>query len=233
MYANITQRRIVAELLDILPADDPRAVASRRDLIWINALMLQSQLMASLLRRHTTRPPTTILELGCGDGAFMLAVARRMGWRDVRLVMIDRKDIVTAETRTAFAELGWRMEMKVADIFDWLATTPTGPFDLVCANLVLHHFDDKALVTLFTRLGDISSLFVATEPRRSAVALGGCAMLRAIGVNDVTRHDAAASVRAGFAAKELSNLWPKGRDMRFEERQMGLFTHAFVAERHQ
>ncbi len=233
MFAGIAQRRVVPELLDMLPADDARAVASRRDLVWINALMLQSRLMASLLRRHTARAPATILELGSGDGAFMLGVARRVGWRGVRLIMIDRMDIVTAETRNAFAELGWRTEIEVGDIFHWLTTTQTEPFDLVCANLVLHHFDEKALATLFTWLGDNSGLFVATEPRRSSVALGGCAMLRVLGVNDVTRHDAAASVRAGFAAKELSNLWPKGRDVRLEECQMGLFTHAFVAELNQ
>ena len=42
MSADLDQRHIVPEILDALPSDDARAVGSRRDLIWVNALMLQS-----------------------------------------------------------------------------------------------------------------------------------------------------------------------------------------------
>ena len=63
------------------------------------------------------------------------------------------------------------------------------------------------------------------------MALGGSSLLRLFGVNDVTMHDAAASVRAGFAGNELTRLWPTTDGMRFEERRLGLFTHAFAAGR--
>ena len=53
--------------------------------------------------------------------------------------------------------------------------------------------------------------FVACEPRRSAFALLGARMVFALGANDVTRHDAVASVRAGFRGRELSGLWPTAR----------------------
>ena len=110
MRGALQRRRIEPELLDTLPAEDPRARASRRDLAWINALMLQSWIMARLLRRHVSRPPRRILELGSGDGSFMLAVARRMGgaWRGVELVMIDQAELVTEARCADFAALGWR-----------------------------------------------------------------------------------------------------------------------------
>lgn len=232
MRGALQRRRIEPELLDTLPAEDPRARASRRDLAWINALMLQSWIMARLLRRHVSRPPRRILELGSGDGSFMLAVARRMGgaWRGVELVMIDQAELVTEARCADFAALGWRATPVVDDIFAWIARPATQPFDLICANLVLHHFQDQALTDLFASARALGGVFVATEPRRSAVSLAGCSMLRLIGVNDVTRHDAAASVRAGFAGNELQTLWPKGDRMRFEEHLAGLFTHAFAAE---
>jgi hypothetical protein len=231
MTAHLDRRLIVPELLDALPDDDPRAMGSRRDLAWINALMLQSRIMAALLRRHVPAPPGRILELGSGDGAFMLAVARRMGdsWRGVDLVMLDKADLVTDSRRTAFASLGWRAEPVVADVFEWMSRSGNARFDVVCANLVLHHFGDDALSGLFRAMHRRAAAFVATEPRRNRLALVGCSLLKFIGVNAVTMHDAAASVRAGFAGDELTSLWPTSCGMRFEERRLGPFTHAFAA----
>jgi len=232
MSANLDRRHLVPEILDSLPSDDLRAVGSRRDLVWINALMLQSRIMAGLLSRHVSAPPKRILELGSGDGAFMLAVARRMRgkWKDIELVMVDQADLVTGAHRADFARMGWRAEPVVGDIFDWLAQSDTAKWDVTCANLVLHHFSDAALRRLFASLMDHTGVFVATEPRRDSIALRGCSLLWLIGVNDVTKHDAAASVRAGFAGKELTGLWPT-EGMRFEERRLGLFTHGFAAVR--
>ncbi len=233
MIAGLQQRQIVPEILDSLPANDRSAKASRRDLIWINAIMLQSRFMAGLLRRHLPSPPKRVLEIGAGDGAFSLTVARRMGsaWKGVDLVMVDQADLVTRIRRDDFARLGWRVEPVVSDLFEWLARSPEDRFDLVFANLVLHHFDSEDLRNLFHLLHKRADVFVATEPRRNAVGLIGSSLLRLIGANDVTMHDAAASVRAGFAGTELSSHWPTADSMRFEERRAGLFTHAFAAER--
>ncbi|RWK42513.1 MAG: hypothetical protein EOR47_34925, partial [Mesorhizobium sp.] len=85
-------RRLAPEILDGLVADDFRALAARRDLRRINALMFQARIMASLLRKFVPGPPRRILEIGAGDGSFMLAVARRMAghWPGVELTMLDR-----------------------------------------------------------------------------------------------------------------------------------------------
>jgi SAM-dependent methyltransferase len=230
MFGQLQQRRIVPEILDALPASDPQAIASRRDLVWVNALMLQSRIMAALLRRHVRRAPQRILELGCGDGAFMLAVAQRSGWRNVEVVMVDQIELVTQARKSAFAELGWRAVPVVDDIFQFVGRPGIGRFDVICVNLVLHHFDDAALAELFNIAAALAPVFVATEPRRSGVALVGCALMRLIGVSDVTKHDARASVCAGFIGQELTSLWPSRNGFILAERQRGLFTHAFCAE---
>ena len=72
-------------------------------------------------------------------------------------------------------------------------------------------------------------MLLATEPRRGSFPLAAARLLWAIGANGVTRHDAAASVRAGFAGKELSALWPAGQGRPIEERRGGLFSHVFAA----
>ena len=72
---------------------------------------------------------------------------------------------------------------------------------------------------------------MACEPRRSAFALAGCRFLWAIGCNDVSRHDAVTSVRAGFSGRELSALWPEGREWQLVEGEAWPFSHTFVAHR--
>ncbi|MER8631018.1 methyltransferase domain-containing protein [Mesorhizobium opportunistum] len=228
--SELHQRRLVPEILDGLAADDPRALASRRDLRRINALMFQARIMASLLRKFVPKPPRRILEIGAGDGTFMLAVARRMArhWPEVELTMLDRAGLLTAELSADFDRLGWTIEGITADVFDWAEGAGGKRFDAITVNLFLHHFDDAGLVRLFSLLTTKAPLLLATEPLRSMPALAAARLLPAIGVNDVTRHDAAQSVRAGFRGSELSGLWLAAGLKPLEERRAGLFSHVFV-----
>jgi len=92
------RRELEPELLDVLPPDDPQAMHSRRDLRRINRAMFQAQIMRRLFRRHLTQPPHRIIELGGGDGTFMLRLARALQWRDVEYVLVDRQNIVDPQT---------------------------------------------------------------------------------------------------------------------------------------
>jgi hypothetical protein len=75
------KRQLSPELLKSLPADDPQAIHSRRDLRRVNAIMLQSKIMRRLFLDHLPRPPRRIIELGGGGGDFVLRIARRSGMR--------------------------------------------------------------------------------------------------------------------------------------------------------
>jgi hypothetical protein len=217
------KRLLVPEILDHLPPDDPRAQRSRRDLARINAIMRQSAIMAGALAKSP--PPRVVADLGSGDGRFMLSVARRLAkkWPGVQLLICDQQDIVTPQTRAAFEKLGWRCEVRQGDIFQTLPQA-----DIITANLFLHHFDDVALARLLALVAARTRAFVACEPRRSRFALAGAHMVWALGANDVTRHDAVASVRAGFTNLELASLWPPG-DWRLDEGAVFPFTHGFSA----
>ncbi len=230
MSAMLADRCVRPELLDHLPVDEPAALGSRRDLAWINALMLQPSIMASLLGQ-VHEPPRRILEIGCGDGSFMLRVARRLAgrWPDVELVLLDRADLVTFERLRAFAALGWRARAVMVDALQWMEDPGTLPFDLVTANLFLHHLTEPDLRRLLAAAHRLAPAFIATEPRRNGFALAATRLLALIGANAVTLHDAPASVRAGFKGRELSELWPAGTASILVERGIGPFTHAFSA----
>jgi SAM-dependent methyltransferase len=220
-------RRMEVEWLDILPGDDPSAIRSRRDLKRVNAIMFSAGIMTRALAASSNERPRSILDLGSGDGTLMAAIARKLGprWPDVRLTLLDRQPVVSRECRDAIVQAGWQAEIVAADVFDYLDRA--GRFDIVTTNLFLHHFDEKGLRRLFASLAEATPLFVACEPWRALLPLAGSRLLWALGCNAVTRHDAVASVRAGFRDRELSALWPDG--WQCAEYRAGLFTHCFVA----
>lgn len=226
-------RRLEPEWLDELPADDPRAVRTRRDLRRINAWMLNAGMMAGTLIRHgARRPPRTIVDLGSGDGQFMLRVARRVAprWPNVTVVLLDQQDIVSRATRDAFGALQWRVETHSADVFDFLRAR-SSPVDVITANLFLHHFADEQLARLLAETARLAPLVVACEPRRAKFVVRASRLLWIIGCNDVSVHDAVVSARAGFDGGELSALWPSPNEWKLEEHAAGFFTHCFVARR--
>ena len=218
-------RRLEVEWLDVLPAEDPRARRSRADLRRVNAIMGNARIVASAL----PQAPRTVVDLGAGDGAFALRLARAAGKPPAHVTLVDRQNIVAPETLRAFEAMGTGVEIAQQDVFEWMERAPAG-VDAIVANLFLHHFEDEPLARLLSLASRKAPLFVACEPRRSSFALLGSHLLGALGCNDVTRHDAAASVRAGFRGDEISRLWPAtGWTLREEKR--GGFSHLFVARR--
>jgi hypothetical protein len=253
------KRIIEPELLDELPPGDPRAAGSRRDLRRLNAWMRNHAIMANALQTAVNgRAAGHIVELGAGDGDFLLRVARlvtgneapasgpagsgnaaaeccRLGnrnsvaWSDVNVTLLDRHKVVTPQTLAAFASLGWRAEVVVADIFDWSQTSD--PAEIVIVNEVLHHFDDARLAGLFRVIAGRTRLLIAIEPRRAPWPLFCSRLLWAINCNSVTRHDATVSVRAGFVREELSALWPDKRNWQLTEQRVSWFSHLFIAQK--
>jgi hypothetical protein len=233
MSEAILTRRVEAETLDHLREDDPRAIRSRRDLRRINRIMGSLSIMNSLLNAALARAPSHIAELGAGDGSLLLRLAkgRARTWPGVTLTLVDLQDLLSAQTRAAFAHLGWTVRAAPMDVFAWLERADHPRYDAVVANLFVHHFEGAALSRLFRGIARITDCFIACEPRRARVALLGSHLVGAIGVNDVTRRDAVLSVHAGFRDRELSACWPD--DGQWQLREMGarLFSHTFAAVR--
>jgi hypothetical protein len=147
----------------------------------------------------------------------------------LNVTLLDRQNVVAPQTLAAFASLSWRVEVVVADIFDWLQTP--APAEIVIINEVLHHFDDMRLAGLFRAIAGRTHLFIAIEPHRAPWPLFCSRLLWAINCNSVTRHDATVSVRAGFVGEELSALWPDKRNWQLTEHHASWFSHLFIAQR--
>lgn len=236
----IARRRLSPEILDNLSPADPRAIRSRRDLQRVNRVMGTCGILSRATRHalasaaHNT--PLRILELGAGDGTLALRIAKRLAssWPATELTLLDRQPLAGEGTGTAFAHLGWTLRALTVDVLEWArapAQQPAAAWDVILANLFLHHFEEDALRELLSAVAGRCNVFVACEPRRSLPALTGSGLMYALGVSADTRHDAIASVRAGFRGDELSRMWPASAHWRLEERLAGLFNHLFVAAR--
>jgi len=206
------ERVLEPEWLDALPWADPRAQRSRGDLRRLNTLMGN----AAHVRRELGAGAHTLLDLGAGDGTF----ARRIAVPGTEMVLLDR---------LGFPESAGEKRV-TAGAHDFLAAS-SETFGAIVANLFLHHLQRAALRELLGLIARRTRLFIACEPRRSGTALAASRLTWVLGCNAVTRHDAQASVRAGFRGRELSELWPCAEGWRLKEHAAWPFSHVFVARR--
>ena len=232
------QRVVEPELLDNLPPADLRAVGSRADLQRLNIIMGHTGILSRAFRNRLEvtafrSRPLRLVELGAGDGTFLLRLAHCSAAIGLAAdaMLLDRQNLVSPETRRAFAALNWSIESATTDAFAWLKQ-PVPTVEVMLANLFLHHFPDELLRALLRLVAARTNLFIACEPRRSPLALAASRCLWLIGCNGITQHDAVRSVRAGFLGRELSALWPVDNQWQLSEQPAGLFSHCFVAKRH-
>lgn len=224
-------RVVDPEFLDELLPESAEAKRSRRDLERVNWFMGNVGILEKKLKTALITPPKTMVEIGAGDGKYMLCLARRLApkWPNVELTLLDRKRAVSEETLQQIRALGWKASFLESEISEWIAQGQS--CDLMVANLFLHHLKDGELAALFEKVATRTKVFAACEPRRVIYARASGRSLWLLGCSATTRHDAEVSIRAGFCAQELSDLWPEKNSWEMVEEESGLFSHSFVAQR--
>ena len=226
-------RLVTPEALDSLGADDPAAQRSRRDLRRLHIAMGTLSIMTRAIVAEPNRAPLRILELGAGDGSLALRFAHKHArrWPRVSWTLLDRQDTVAEPTLHGLRAVGWQPIIIVADVFDWLSRNQQCGWDIVVANLFIHHFEGDELGHLLRVLSNVTPLFFCCEPRRNITALIGSHLVGLIGAGTVTRKDAVLSVHAGFRDCELSAHWPSHEGWLLREYRAGLFSHCLLARK--
>jgi len=188
------QRRVELELLDHLPADDPAALRSRRELRLINAIMGNHRWLARAVRR-SMRPGWRVLELGPGDGAFGARLVAAGICEPRLLAGID----LAPRPRAWPVGAAWMQGDLFADALP--------EAEIVIANLFLHHFEPEALARLGARLPAKCRILLGNEPARRWLHIAQGSLLSVLALlSRVTRHDMHISIRAGFLGDELPRV---------------------------
>jgi hypothetical protein len=228
------ERVVEPELLDVLPPADERARKSRLDLRLLNQCMKHPQWMSrTLLENLSSIKSPEIVELGAGDGDFLLSVAHRLQKEmpGAQATLVDRLDSFDPKIRDEFKNLGWRVRTEITEVFEWLRQSPPQAVDAIIANLFLHQFQANELAEMLRLAAHSTKLFIALEPSRSWLPRLCGHFLWVIRCGPVTRHDAGISIRAGFSGREISALWEDKDKWELMERPVGLFSHLFIARR--
>ncbi|MBI2921871.1 MAG: class I SAM-dependent methyltransferase [Planctomycetes bacterium] len=113
-----------------------------------------AEYVAALLGRFMEeRPHSRILDLACGSGLYGLTLARR--FHHARVTLLDRANVLSpARRRTKETAVHERIEVLAADMFD---ADLGGPYDIVVASHVFHHFNARTCEQLLRRLGKVTS----------------------------------------------------------------------------
>ena len=121
--------------------------------------------------------------------------------------LLDLQPNVSAETLASFCYNSAGRRKPLSPMFSTGRKVPmrAAPSSPICFCIISK---TARLAELLRLISQRAKLFIALEPRRARWPLFCSRLLWAIGCNDVTRHDAVVSVRAGFNGKEISALWP-------------------------
>ena len=186
-------RQVSPEILDSLPPDDPDAVASRRELRRLNAIMGNFHWVSSVLRRHRLGEGI-VLEIGAGDGGLGRFLFEKIPELQKKFVGLDRMP----------RPIDWPPSSRWHQVDLWSASGEAlvRQASVIIANLVLHHFADDDLRHLGTLFNHARVLLI-NEPARRRLHLWQGAVISPF-LNRVTRHDLPVSVRAGFRNDELA-----------------------------
>jgi 2-polyprenyl-3-methyl-5-hydroxy-6-metoxy-1,4-benzoquinol methylase len=171
-------------------------------------------------RRKLTK--ATLIDIGAGgcDLTRWLVQSCRKRGVAVTVTAVDHDPRVIAVARKSTS--GFPEITIVHD--DWTAIEALGPFDYAFSNHLLHHLEEKEIVSLFTTLRKtIRYIFLMNDLRRSGWAYGGYYVISAMFLRRSLAHrDGLLSIRKGFTKEELTAM-TKRNDSRSDIRIIRAF----------
>ena len=162
--------------------------------------------LQTLLVNKSNASPVTIIDLGCGNGNMLRAIADYGRKKNMafKLVGVDaNEDTINyaRELSVAYPEISY-VKMNVFD-----EAFSSMKADIVIATLFLHHFTDEEIDNLLqSLLNQISIGIVINDLHRSPLAYYLFRLISIFITNPMVRNDGAVSVLRGFKKNELKKI---------------------------
>ncbi|MBS1624447.1 MAG: methyltransferase domain-containing protein [Bacteroidetes bacterium] len=222
---NLTIRAHDIELMDLPSAGEIETRHALREIDAINRLLGGYNVIFDALEKlQWTDKTLTIVDLGCGGGDMLRAIA---DWalyhkRHVNLIGIDYNPVMTAfarEESLVFPNIHFRT-MNVLDdrLMDERA-------DVIINSLFCHHFDQEQLVTLVSRMHALASqAVIINDIHRHWFAYYSIkALTWLFSRNALVRYDAALSVARSLTRREWQSVLKEAGIQNYSLRWMWAF----------
>jgi 2-polyprenyl-3-methyl-5-hydroxy-6-metoxy-1,4-benzoquinol methylase len=180
-------------------------IAKINQLLGGNKLTLQG--VQSLMNKVSPNKEITIVDIGCGNGDMLRALADYASNNNLnfKLIGIDANQFTinhAKELSKQYQNITYQCE----DIFD--DKFKDLKYDIVLCTLTLHHFKDAEIIKLVSVFNENSSIgIVINDLQRSALAYRLfqvlCFVFR---LNKMSREDGLVSILRGFKKEELENF---------------------------
>lgn len=170
-----------------------------------NKLTLQG--IQSLIDKVDQNKEYTIVDIGCGNGDMLRALAEYASKNNLifRLIGIDANQFTINHAKKLSKHYS-NISYKCEDIFD--KKFQNLKYDIVLCTLTLHHFKDDEIIKLISVFNENTSIgIVINDLQRSAIAYrlfqGLCFVFR---LNNMSKKDGLVSILRGFKKAELENF---------------------------
>ncbi len=216
MFVRTTYRSTEAEIMDNLSMEgemlrktlDQIAAINK----WLGGNKATIQGLHTLLRSAPAGSTISIIDLGCGSGDMLRAVAEygRKNNYIFKLTGIDANEFTVNYARKLSANYPEIRYLKM----DVLADAFSEPgYDIALATLFLHHFKNEEIEGMLGSLAEKASTgIVINDLHRSSTAWYLFRFISIFISNPMVRKDGAISVLRGFKKKELVNMSKKIKD---------------------
>lgn len=211
MSIDTSRRSDAAEIMDDfnLEGDILRdaldKIAGINRLLGGNKLTLQG--VKQLLKiKAVNKDEITILDVGCGNGDMLRALADFAGKKQLnfKLIGIDANQFTIAHAQQLSLNYP-NISYCCADIFEEIKQGRV--YDVILCTLTLHHFKDEEIITLMNGFKAQSALgIVVNDLHRSKMAyylfIGLCFLF---GLNQMSKDDGLVSILRGFKKRDLQS----------------------------
>ena len=203
------KRAWLPEKMDDLHLEEKELKRALADIRRVNRLLGGHAASLSGLQpylSHADPRPLKLVDLGCGDGAFLRVLATRCRSLGIKAELIgwdmNPKSLEMAlNASTGFPEIRYECH----NVLDFPALPGNS---LVVCNLFLHHFNDQDIVCLLRNWIQQRPLsIVINDLHRHSLAYYLFRLFGAIFMKSgVARHDGAASIRRAFSKNDIMRI---------------------------
>ncbi|RYY53923.1 MAG: methyltransferase domain-containing protein [Chitinophagaceae bacterium] len=208
MKIDTGKRSTSSELMDDFSMQGPVLTDALDKIAAVNRFLggnrVTLQGIAALLGDPAPGGVLRIVDVGCGNGDMLRTLARHPAFEslELELIGIDANQASVDHARTLSAGFS-NISYRCMDIFEPLE--PGWTCDIMLFTLTLHHFSDRELTGLLSRMKKhVRRGIVVNDLQRSAIAYRLFQALSFVfGLSDMSREDGLVSILRGFKKKDL------------------------------